>query len=103
MAEFDLPPARAADSRHTNRTCICLANMLTILTSFCGQRKYYMATGRSGTVPPSAAYGQRSSSVTRRTPAVRKRTSARINEDEIYRRIYGAVLDHRLQPGTKLK
>lgn len=27
----------------------------------------------------------------------------RLNEDEIYRRIYDAVLDHRLQPGTKLK
>ncbi len=26
-----------------------------------------------------------------------------LNEDEIYRRIYDAVLDHRLHPGTKLK
>ena len=29
--------------------------------------------------------------------------SIRLNENEIYRRIYDAVLDHRLQPGTKLK
>src|SRR5438105_8332238 len=29
--------------------------------------------------------------------------SIRLNENEIYRRIYAAVLDHRLQPGTKLK
>ena len=58
-----------------------------------------MATRRSA----SAADVERSSKVTRRTPAARKRVSARVDEDEIYRRIYGAVLDHRLQPGTKLK
>src|SRR5438105_3227336 len=58
-----------------------------------------MATRRSA----SAADVERSSKVTRRTPAARKRASARVDEDEIYRRIYGAVLDHRLQPGTKLK
>src|ERR1700680_2692505 len=29
--------------------------------------------------------------------------SIRLKESEIYRRIYDAVLDHRLQPGTKLK
>src|SRR5881392_1517426 len=29
--------------------------------------------------------------------------SIRLNENEIYRRIYDAVLDHRMQPGTKLK
>jgi DNA-binding GntR family transcriptional regulator len=37
-----------------------------------------------------------------RRPATHK-PAARVNEDEIYRRIYAAVLDHRLQPGTKLK
>src|SRR5206468_6482519 len=82
---------------------ICLNNMLTILDSFCGQYRLHMATGRSGTAPQSAADAQRSSNVTRSAAPVRKPAPARVNEDEIYRRIYGAVLDHRLQPGTKLK
>src|SRR2546430_4386808 len=77
--------------------------MLTIFGSFCGQQKLQMATRRSRTAVPSVADAQRSSNATRRDPAVRKRASARVNEDEIYHRIYGAVLDHRLQPGTKLK
>src|SRR6266566_686982 len=85
------------------RACIWLANMLAIYSSFCGHHKLQMATRRPGTAPPPAADVQRSSSVTRKAPAVRKRAPARVNEDEIYRRIYGAVLDHRLQPGTKLK
>src|SRR2546426_12486094 len=39
-----------------------------------------------------------------RPPARARRPKAiRLNENEIYRRIYDAVLDHRLQPGTKLK
>jgi len=60
-----------------------------------------MATRRSGAATPSAV--RRSANMTPRTPGARKSASARVNEDEIYRRIYGAVLDHRLQPGTKLK
>ena len=39
----------------------------------------------------------------RRSASARRPASARASEDEIYRRIYAAVLDHRLQPGTKLK
>lgn len=39
----------------------------------------------------------------RRPAAARRPASARASENEIYRRIYAAVLDHRLQPGTKLK
>jgi len=62
-----------------------------------------MALRRSGTASPSAAGAQPTSALRRRPSAVRKPASARVNEDEIYRRIYAAVLDHRLQPGTKLK
>jgi DNA-binding GntR family transcriptional regulator len=45
---------------------------------------------------------------TRRRPASARRTNAParpvgLTEDEIFERIHGAVLDHRLQPGTKLK
>src|ERR1700726_4966887 len=38
-----------------------------------------------------------------RTRSAGRAKSIRLNENEIYRRIYDAVLDHRLQPGTKLK
>jgi DNA-binding GntR family transcriptional regulator len=62
-----------------------------------------MALRRSGTASSSAAGAQPTSALRRRPSAVRKPASARVNEDEIYRRIYAAVLDHRLQPGTKLK
>ena len=41
--------------------------------------------------------------MTRKASAARKPAATHVNEDEIYRRIYAAVLDHRLQPGTKLK
>ena len=62
-----------------------------------------MALRRSGTASPSAAGAQPTSAVGRTASTVRKPASARVNEDEIYQRIYAAVLDHRLQPGTKLK
>ena len=62
-----------------------------------------MALRRSGTASPSAAGAPPTSAGRRRASTVRKPASARVNEDEIYRRIYAAVLDHRLQPGTKLK
>jgi DNA-binding GntR family transcriptional regulator len=62
-----------------------------------------MATRRLGTASPFAAGARPTSDLTRRAFAARKPASARANEDEIYRRIYAAVLDHRLQPGTKLK
>ena len=62
-----------------------------------------MALRRSGTASPSAAGAQPTSAARRRASTVRKPASARVNEDEIYQRIYAAVLDHRLQPGTKLK
>src|SRR5438105_2629718 len=55
---------------------------------------------------PSRAAGARSAAA----PAGRKgraaasfRAAAAPGEDEIFARIYAAVLDHRLQPGTKLK
>src|SRR5712691_3431568 len=62
-----------------------------------------MLTRRAG-AGSSAATGARP--VTAGSPkhsAARKQAAARLNEDEIYQRIYAAVLDHRLQPGTKLK
>jgi DNA-binding GntR family transcriptional regulator len=62
-----------------------------------------MATRRLGTASPLAAGARPTSDLTRRAFAARKPASARTSEDEIYRRIYAAVLDHRLQPGTKLK
>ena len=62
-----------------------------------------MALRRSGTASPSAAGAQPTSALRRRPSVVRKPAPARVNEDEIYQRIYAAVLDHRLQPGTKLK
>jgi DNA-binding GntR family transcriptional regulator len=62
-----------------------------------------MATGRSGTGSPLAAGARPTSELTGRAFAARKPASTRASEDEIYRRIYAAVLDHRLQPGTKLK
>jgi DNA-binding GntR family transcriptional regulator len=51
----------------------------------------------------SAALRTRPPTVTRRRLAARKPAPARASDDEIYRRIHAAVLDHRLQPGTKLK
>src|SRR5437867_3212794 len=39
----------------------------------------------------------------RSSARVRRSTTAAPTEDEIFARIYQAVLDHRLQPGTKLK
>src|SRR2546425_3268488 len=62
-----------------------------------------MGTRKSARASPSTAGAQSVSDVTPRSPVVRKPVPSRVNEDEIYRRIYGAVLDHRLQPGTKLK
>src|SRR5207253_163303 len=85
------------------RTCICLGTMLTIPIVFVNSGDRDMALRRSGTASPSAAGAQPTSAVRRRASTVRKPASARVNEDEIYQRIYAAVLDHRLQPGTKLK
>src|SRR5258706_4989983 len=62
-----------------------------------------MGTRRSpGDVRPAAS----PAAITRlpaRAGSTGRAKSIRLNEDEIYRRIYAAVLDHRLQPGTKLK
>jgi len=55
-----------------------------------------MAIRKSGKAAPATA-------TLRKGRAARKRASGPLNEEEIYRRIYSAVLDHRLQPGTKLK
>jgi DNA-binding GntR family transcriptional regulator len=62
-----------------------------------------MATRRSGTASLLGASARPTPDMTRRPSGARKPALARVNEDEIYRRIYAAVLDHRLQPGTKLK
>jgi DNA-binding GntR family transcriptional regulator len=52
----------------------------------------------------SAAAGTRpATTAAREGVAARKTAVARLSEDEIYERIHAAVLDHRLQPGTKLK
>jgi DNA-binding GntR family transcriptional regulator len=61
-----------------------------------------IASRKSAAAAP-AALGARPATATKRKSATRKPASARVSEDEIYRRIYAAVLDHRLQPGTKLK
>ncbi|TMG94924.1 MAG: GntR family transcriptional regulator, partial [Betaproteobacteria bacterium] len=59
-----------------------------------------MGTRRS----PGDAHAAGSPAAIARPPARAGRAkSIRLNENEIYRRIYDAVLDHRLQPGTKLK
>ncbi|HVS57792.1 MAG TPA: GntR family transcriptional regulator, partial [Casimicrobiaceae bacterium] len=62
-----------------------------------------MATRRS----PGDAHPAGSPAAIARPPAragsAGRAKSIRLNENEIYRRIYDAVLDHRLQPGTKLK
>ena len=62
-----------------------------------------MATRRRAAAFPSGAGARPTPDPTRRASAARNPESARVSEDEIYRRIYAAVLDHRLQPGTKLK
>src|ERR1700740_466322 len=58
-----------------------------------------MGTLRS---PGSRPAGSRAASASPPARAGRAK-SIRLNENEIYRRVYDAVLDHRLQPGTKLK
>ncbi len=62
-----------------------------------------MLTRRSGAGSLVAAGARPVTAGTLKRSAARKRATARLNEDEIYRRIYSAVLYHRLQPGTKLK
>ncbi len=62
-----------------------------------------MAARKLARASPSAAGVQSASAVAPSAPAARKPARSRVNEDEIYRRIYAAVLDHRLHPGTKLK
>src|SRR5690242_10004595 len=54
------------------------------------------------TTSPSPAAGTPPSTAVVRLRAARK-PAVRLSEDEIYGRIHAAVLDHRLQPGTKLK
>src|SRR5947208_4522263 len=61
-----------------------------------------MLTRRSATNSSPAA-GVRPAIAPRKRQAARKPAAVRLSEDEIYGRIYAAVLDHRLQPGTKLK
>ncbi len=61
-----------------------------------------MATRKVKGVRPRAA-GSRAGSAPRAGPARRGALRAALPEEEIYRRIHDAVLDHRLQPGTKLK
>lgn len=56
-----------------------------------------MKQGRVVATANAAGAGKREAAARRRT------ASAALTEDEIYVRIYEAVLDHRLQPGTKLK
>ena len=61
-----------------------------------GTRK---STGDARPAGPPAAIARRPA----RAGSAGAAKSIRLNENEIYRRIYDAVLDHRLQPGTKLK
>jgi len=51
----------------------------------------------------AATTGNGAGPVARKRVAPRGAVRAALPEDEIYQRIYEAVLDHRLQPGTKLK
>lgn len=51
----------------------------------------------------AVATGNGAGSVVRERRARRDTVRAVLPEDEIYQRIHEAVLDHRLQPGTKLK
>ncbi|MDQ2962166.1 MAG: GntR family transcriptional regulator [Pseudomonadota bacterium] len=62
-----------------------------------------MATRKPGTVSSQAARAPSTAATTLRVSAARKPAAARVDENEIYRRIHAAVLDQRLQPGTKLK
>src|SRR6266705_3089916 len=77
--------------------------MLTICPNDWQQQSLRMLTRRSGAGSSVAAGARPVTAGTPKRSAARKRATVRLNEDEIYRRIYSAVLYHRLQPGTKLK
>src|SRR6266851_2383970 len=62
-----------------------------------------MGTRRSPGDPHPAALRPAIARPPARAGSTGRAKSIRLNETEIYRRIYDAVLDHRLQPGTKLK
>src|SRR6266705_1062868 len=79
-----------ARSLHLQQNCV------NNISRLCKHSRFPMVIRKSGKAAPATA-------TLRKGRAARKRASGPLNEEEIYRRIYSAVLDHRLQPGTKLK
>jgi len=77
--------------------------MLTIVYAISNKTTGKMLTRRSSTNSSTTAGTRPATTATRKRSGVRKPAVVRLSEDEIYRRIHAAVLDHRLQPGTKLK